>query len=412
MKRFFFGLFLALPGLCLAQSNFQKGYVVTNSGDTLKGYINYKERNYNPVSVEFKSNLNIKAQTFSLKDCSAYEVEDRDVFRRFVVSISMGSTDVLRAPDIQDTSAKRDTVFLQVLQDGKNVTLYSYRDELKNRTYIQDKGQTEPEELMRYVYRNENATRVITTTHYIRQLQRYMKKYNVLTEVSERKLRGLDYIDRSMIKIAELINETTPVKSKFPKARFFVGGGIQLNRLYYSGKHFFANPDTKSDNRLSPAITAGLDIFSNPAIGKLIFRIELSLAMNQFGLSFNDGANGISTHRFNQLNVALHPQLLYNFYNTGPLKVYAGFGVGANYAKYSNNIVKRYNPYTKQTDVARSPELQPFSISVPVSAGVVIHKKVELSLSYLAPIPMTDYVYYSIHAHRIKFGVNYLFGKH
>lgn len=41
MKSFLIGLLFASPLLLSAQSNFQKGYVVTNSNDTLRGTVNY-----------------------------------------------------------------------------------------------------------------------------------------------------------------------------------------------------------------------------------------------------------------------------------------------------------------------------------------------------------------------------------
>jgi hypothetical protein len=40
--------FLLLPVLASAQSNYKAGYVINLKGDTLKGFINYKEWNQNP----------------------------------------------------------------------------------------------------------------------------------------------------------------------------------------------------------------------------------------------------------------------------------------------------------------------------------------------------------------------------
>ena len=43
MKKYFLVTLLLLPLLSIAQSNYKSGYVVTLKGDTLRGYINYKE---------------------------------------------------------------------------------------------------------------------------------------------------------------------------------------------------------------------------------------------------------------------------------------------------------------------------------------------------------------------------------
>ena len=47
-------LFL-LPLLSIAQANYKSGYVVTLKGDTLRGYINYKEWGRNPKDIDFKA---------------------------------------------------------------------------------------------------------------------------------------------------------------------------------------------------------------------------------------------------------------------------------------------------------------------------------------------------------------------
>jgi hypothetical protein len=43
MKKSYLALLLFLPFLSLAQSNYKRGYVITPKGDTLRGYIDFKE---------------------------------------------------------------------------------------------------------------------------------------------------------------------------------------------------------------------------------------------------------------------------------------------------------------------------------------------------------------------------------
>ena len=48
---------LTLPLCSLAQSNYTAGYVVTVKGDTLHGYIDFREWYINPSFIDFKTLL-------------------------------------------------------------------------------------------------------------------------------------------------------------------------------------------------------------------------------------------------------------------------------------------------------------------------------------------------------------------
>ena len=54
MRSLFIALLIAFPAVVFAQTNYQPGYIVQNSGDTVKGFINYQEWRYSPSAVAFK----------------------------------------------------------------------------------------------------------------------------------------------------------------------------------------------------------------------------------------------------------------------------------------------------------------------------------------------------------------------
>jgi hypothetical protein len=53
-------LLVALPTAIFAQTNFHQGYVVKTNGDTVKGYIDYREWGQNPLSIDFRTNKDDK----------------------------------------------------------------------------------------------------------------------------------------------------------------------------------------------------------------------------------------------------------------------------------------------------------------------------------------------------------------
>lgn len=115
MKRALLALLWVFPFLTVAQSNFQKGYVVTNSKDTLRGYIDYKESALNPNSVKFKDITESKPRTFTVEDCAAYAIDSLEKYERYVLSVSTSKEELSALTVGRDTSFRIDTVFLRVL---------------------------------------------------------------------------------------------------------------------------------------------------------------------------------------------------------------------------------------------------------------------------------------------------------
>src|ERR1700690_177057 len=73
-----------------AQSNFQKGLVVMNNSDTLRGYIDQKEWTRNPSTVSFqKASDDHSPKVFTIKDILYFQVDGRESYQRFIGTISM-----------------------------------------------------------------------------------------------------------------------------------------------------------------------------------------------------------------------------------------------------------------------------------------------------------------------------------
>jgi len=151
MKHFYkllLSLIILFPICSKAQSNYEPGYVVTLSGDTLHGYIDYKEWDSNPQKISFKKDIGSnEKQEYSPKNAGAFEVTGFETYKQFAIWVSQDKLDVSELSKGIDSTKKRNTVFLRVLNSGKNVTLYAYNDDLKERFYIQE-GNNEPYELI------------------------------------------------------------------------------------------------------------------------------------------------------------------------------------------------------------------------------------------------------------------------
>ncbi|HWW41072.1 hypothetical protein [Pedobacter sp.] len=415
MKRFLFGLFMAVPVLSFAQSNFQKGYLVTNNQDTIRGFVDYKERSANPTSFNFKTDLNGETKGYSLKECSAYGIDGMESSQRYTVRISQSKTNFSDLSNGLDTSSKTDTVFLKVLQSGKNMTLFSYEDKIKKRFFVKEGGMSVPYELIQNLFLAPNKESVfITDNKYIRQLMEIITKLNI--DISEDKLKSLRYSGPELVKLSFRINGETEVKSKYKFIRFYAGAGLSSSKASFQGQNDLASKEATHKSSVMPTLQAGIDMFLNPAIGKFIFRTDFAFFSSKNKVSLAESGNEYisdQSQAFDQLSLTLTPQFIYNFYNTSAWKVFLGAGLGCNFSKYSNIVYSRYNSFRKEYETQEDTfKPENFNFSFPVSAGIVLNKKIELSVMYSMPTSITTYTMFSASMQRWKFGVNYLFGKY
>jgi hypothetical protein len=289
MKRFLAGLLLTLPMFGFAQSNFHKGYVLTKSKDTLKGSIDYREEKNTPVAFVFKQDGNASPKTYTPGDCLGYGINGIASYQSHVVNISLGTDDMTKLTEVADTSSKRERVFLQVIQAGQRVSFFYHEDPVKRRYYILDKGELEPQELIRQLYMKAGSSgTVLTDVKYARQLMSLLMKYGKHTESLEKRLGRLNYTREDLLRMIELINDQKLEQSKFPKSRFFVGAAINAGSIGFSGAHALAGSDASAKFSFGPAIAAGIDFFANPAIRRLSFRVEMALMPTEKPLAVLD----------------------------------------------------------------------------------------------------------------------------
>lgn len=127
---YFFSVFFVLHQLP-AQANFQPGYVVKNSGDTLSGWLDYRVSSLLSQSCSFRLNKESKTTVFKPDELSRYHFEN-------------GKT--LISEKVNGTS-----YFLEVLFDGC-VEVYFLKTELSDDRFFVKKRDTE---LLEVTYNEE-----------------------------------------------------------------------------------------------------------------------------------------------------------------------------------------------------------------------------------------------------------------
>jgi hypothetical protein len=429
MKRFYkalLGVFL-LPALSYAQSNYKPGYVVNIKGDTLKGFIDYREWGANPDEIRFKSALSDgDSKTFTPSDISYFSITGLDAYQRYSGLISMDATDKDHLGYSRDTTYKNVTVFFKVLQKGKNVALYSYTDEPKTRFFIGEIPDYAPRELVYRLYYNYTGTPVkgqtgvtVNENTYQRQLFALANKYGVLDDAMQRDIERTDYKGYDLLAIVTRINKISKndikklQQSMGPIYNLFVSVGANINHIstikdgpYYQG-------GGRSQTSYRPAASFGIDFFASPSTRQLQFRIEAGIAMSRYNYLYNLQVDPYIPFRasFSETQFSISPQVIYNFYNGQNLKFFVGAGMSLSKFSYSNAYFGAQDSPRSASAITTA---DPFYFhktddTFLFKAGMQIYKNWGIFGQYSSGVAVSEGGYFQMSSRCEQIGVNYYF---
>jgi hypothetical protein len=382
-----------------AQSNYRPGYVIKSKGDTLEGYINYREWANSPKSVEFKQNLNDeKAVMYASTDIQGFNVSGKDAYVSYVGPVSLSTSQLADLKDYIDTATRFDNVFLNVVSSGDNVVLFQHEDNIKQRFFISEKGAA-PIELIFNQY-NRNG-KVVAHAPFRQELIRLYKLYVPNSEGKTPELLEARYNRTTLIKYINAINNNSNVYSKYViekaklKIHFFAGAGAAFTSATFSGPVDFGFPQPASFTTTTPMISAGVDIFRNDEIRKLFFNIGVSYYTYSKTIQGN-----IAEYSFKKGMLTISPQVVLNVYNKKMFKFFIGGGVQYNISTTPLNqmtITKSgYAVSSTQTDVNQSANAYPAGtvfdynkafkinekfLALQFQTGVILNQHIQIYLS-------------------------------
>lgn len=418
---------LAAPFLSLGQVNFKPGLVVTN-GDTLQGYINYREWIKNPEAILFKHALTSQEQqTFTVRNSTYFEITGLEAYHRYVGPVSMNELKTANLSSSPDIAAVTDTVFLKELVHGPYAALLSYTDAVKTRYFLKDvAGNAVQEMLYTRYFSYEEGQDIKVLTPYRGQLWGLATKYERGTAALEGKIKRIKYTESDLRQIVSQINglsahDHKQLKANNFKTRFLAGIGINRSTLSYQ------TLDDSWDKQgvsvaYSPALTLGFDIFLNRNTRRLLVRSNLAAMKTSHNLRRTKSWPGGEAREHNDYELdsytfSYSPQLIYNAYSTDALKVYVGGGFSVHYSHYTQNMntISRYYEIntTGEPDytTTRDSYLGLYNLwyAVPLKAGVVKSDKYDLGITYF--YSLKPGMNASLKYNALQVSLNYLFTK-
>ena len=425
MRSLFIALLIASPAVIFAQPNFHEGFIVKNDGDTLKGYINYREWIYSPTSIEFRPGNGNEVTKFGPEAIKSFQIKGFENYISYVGRASLNKNIFPDLPFHLDTTTKQTAIFLKQLVTGNNVTLYYNNEQNKKRFFIaQTNGP--PAELKYYEYYSTTAKGDEIFDNLFRgQLILLNNKFKNGSQKLLNAIAEARYDEPDIEQITTWLNDenvgsppTSDNRNSHPKlVRIFAGLGVNDVTTTYkyvqsvvstsnsSGTSTTYNYASYHSAAIAPKINFGVDVFINPNIQQFIFRSELSFSYSN-GL-FNrtvesiDGEYVSYNYKFTQYTTSLTPQFLFNVYNTDKLKFYIDGGVTLNLSSYGYNNAAEVDQ--------NSLHLNSFWAYFPFQAGVVFNKKTEFYFTYSTGASFSNYSDFSVSNQYMSLGFKYLF---
>ncbi len=421
MKNFYQALLVAilLPLFSSAQSNYKPGYVVTLKGDTLHGFIDYREWNSNPNSINFKTVIaDNKVREFTPAEIGFFNINGLESYRRYEGPISIDATDKDHLANAIDSSFRTETVFFKELQKGKNLALYAFTDNLKSRFYVGEAPDYTPTELGYRVYR-VYGTIIKNENTYMKQLFALANKYEGIDNNFQWDIEHAGYNSDDLLKIGSKINHISKVEykkanaNKGPAFNLFAGAGVNINNISTPAGSAFYNGGGRSQTSYGPAASFGINIFANPNTRQVQFRMEAGITQNKYNYLYDLKVSPYIPFRasFNELAFSFKAQIIYNFYNAENFKVYGGLGASISYFKFSNAYLGSQSQPNSASDIEANDPYYFNSVdnSFVFTAGVQVRKNWGIFAQYLTSVPTTKGGYFQMDLVCEQIGINYFF---
>jgi hypothetical protein len=184
-------LFLFQTSFC--QENYLPGYIIRLQGDTLRGYIDYRNWDRNPDNISFKTTPGDKNLHYTPMDIKAFGVLD-EIYESAIMETEVSPTDTKELRYEKELDILMDTAFLQAVVKGVK-SLYYFKNRLgKEQFYIRKDSSYVLLVNKKYLKDQDGQTGIAENKKYIGQLMLYLADCPAI----QQKSKNLEYRKNSL----------------------------------------------------------------------------------------------------------------------------------------------------------------------------------------------------------------------
>ncbi len=222
------------------QKNYLPGYIIKLNGDTLHGFIDYKNWEKNPNKMLFQERIGDEKIIFTPTDIKSFSVKDEIYVSAIIKSeVSPNHTDKMNFnPELKLIS---DTTFLQTMIQGTK-SLYYYKNRNANENfYIKQNDEFDLLKQKKYLVKDINGRNLLTENRkYIGQLRIYLNDCPSI----QSKLMRTKYNKQSLEQLFGFYYDCTKTGIKFQKktekllVETGVLAGLSISSLKFNGNYY------------------------------------------------------------------------------------------------------------------------------------------------------------------------------
>ena len=344
---------LLLSHYSFSQKHYLAGIVTLSSGDSLHGYIEYKNWERTPRRINFKKNPDATVQTFDVRELHGFAINGADKYKRAVVWMDKQTT--LNSHQYQASSFQHDTILLRSVVEADKLSLYEFTDN-KTHFFIQAQSDTIQELYYREVF-DESSSKYLIRPIFQDQLKKYAFGHPEQKKLFER-IEALQYREKHLKSIVTQIVGNSKVlytisDNNVETKELFLGGGIEFHSMNYSSE---SSRTSNSQYTFKGILaTAGMDIYSKRRFQNLFVRAEI-----QIGTAGYKGTRDQTTFWGQKESISLNSKLvfvrptfsaLYQFLRTKDAGFYGGISVNYTFQKNTRHEIVITNHSTGISEV-------------------------------------------------------------
>ena len=346
-----FAVFLFQISFC--QENYRSGYIISN-GDTLHGFIDYRNWEGNPDKIFFKENLIDNGVGYTPLDIQGFGVSN-EIYESATIKTEVSPIDINKITDENGAELDIEIVrtFLQTIVKGKK-SLCFYRNKVgKNQFYIRQDSVWNLLVYKKYYKSQDGEKGIAENKKYLAQLSSYLQSCPTIHS----KLENTEYSKRSMENLFLYYYDCTQSNFEFQKksekivAEFGLLTGLSLTSIKFNAIQYLENADYK----LSANFSAGLFFEIVPPRNQRKWSLCNELMFSSYKIKglYNDYLNENQYtiyHTTIGLSYLKMNNMLRYKYPVGGFFAYLNVGISNGYAvSETNTLKKEFKIYSSET---------------------------------------------------------------
>lgn len=373
-----------------AQENYLKGYIITLKGDSVYGFIDYRNFGMNPDKVIFKAGTDTRSEGYQPLDILEFGVNN-EIYEGGVIEVELSSRDMNNLNDRAALYIEIDTSFIKAVVKGKK-GLYVYEKGLYPNFYI--KGDTSFQLLVykKYLKDGKDLTAIRENKKYQGQLIAYLSdcpRISYITRGIKYNKKSLEKVFRSYYQCIHSDDYLLPVPIKNINLKLGATAGMSMTSFNFSVYNFEKSTNTKFTNY---PIGLSLDISRPIGLRKWAFYNEFlftspydmvdDVYIDEGGWK-SKTSTGLSMKSFKLVDMVRYQ------YHLDEFTLFANAGLSTEFYKGTRTVVSHTNVLGTRVDKATSEKRNYRAQRIATGMGVKYHR-LTFEVRYELPNPMRN----------------------